>query len=173
LGTALNLAIRSCWQDQAEARYLERPAIVNARMKQTLVALGVFGVMAAVSCGGTPANAGASTIVLKQTDAGKTFNVHGGDTVRVVLVDTYPVPGSSLVWTVSASPAGILKASLENRSPQVRDAGPGRTDTYTAEFVATSAGQAALDAKGATTCEAMAKSGCPDQQFTITVVVGR
>jgi hypothetical protein len=141
-------------------------------MKQTLVALGVFGVMAAVSCGGAAANT-ATTIVFKQADAGKTFNVRGGDTVRLVLVDTYPVPGSSLVWTVAALPAGVLKAGSENRSPQVRDAGPGRTDTYTAEFVAVSAGQATLDAKGATTCEAMAKSGCPDQHFTITVVVGR
>jgi hypothetical protein len=173
VGTALNLAIRSCWQDQGDARYLEPPAIVNALMKQTLVALGVFGVMAAVSCGGSPANQAASTIVLKETDANKTFNVHGGDTVRVVLIDTYPVPGSSLVWTVSASPAGVLKASSQNRSPQVRDAGPGRSDTYTAEFLATSAGQAVLDARGATTCEAMAKSGCPDRQFTITVIVAR
>jgi hypothetical protein len=141
-------------------------------MKQTLVALGVFGVIAAVSCGGAPANA-TTTIVLKQTDAGKTFNVQGGDTVRLVLVDTYPVPGSSLVWTVAATPADVLKAGSQNRSPQVRDAGPGRTDTYTAEFVAVSAGQATLEVKGATTCEAMAKSGCPDQHFTITVVVGR
>jgi hypothetical protein len=141
-------------------------------MKQTLVAVGVFGVMAAASCGGTPATA-VTMIVLTQTDAGKTFNVHGGDTVRVVLVDTYPVPGSSLVWTVGASPAAVLKAGSQNRSPQVRDAGPGRTDTYTAEFIAVGAGQATLDAKGATTCEAMAKSGCPDQHFTITVVVGR
>jgi hypothetical protein len=51
--------------------------------------------------------------------------------------------------------------------------GPGRADTYTADFRAISAGQALLDAKGATTCEAMAKSNCPDQHFTITVVVGR
>ena len=141
-------------------------------MKQTLVALGVFGLMAAVSCGGTPASAG-TTIVLKQTDAGKTFNLHGGDTVRVVLVDTYPVPGSSLVWTVAASPAGVLKAGASSRSAQVRDSGPGRTDTYTAEFLAAGAGQAVLDANGATSCEAMAKSGCPDKHFTITVVVGR
>jgi hypothetical protein len=141
-------------------------------MKQTLVALGVLGLMAAFSCGGNPASAG-TTIVLKQTDAGKTFNVHGGDTVRVVLVDTYPVPGSSLVWTVAASPAGVLKTGAWSRSAQVRDSGPGRTDTYTAEFLAAVAGQAVLDAKGATSCEAMAKSGCPDQHFTITVVVGR
>jgi hypothetical protein len=83
------------------------------------------------------------------------------------------VPGSSLVWTVTASPAGVLKFVSENRSPQVRGTGPGRTDTYTADFLAAGAGQAVLDAKGATTCEAMAKSGCPDQHFTITVVVGR
>lgn len=154
------------------ARYPGRPTTVNSRMKQTLVALGVFGLMAAASCGGTTATAG-TTIVLKQTDAGKTFNVHSGDTVRVVLVDTYPVPGSSLVWTVAASPAGVLKAGAWSRSAQVRDSGPGRTDTYTAEFLAASASRAVLDASGATTCEAMAKSGCPDQHFTITVVVGR
>ena len=156
-----------------DARYLGGSSGVEGLMKQTIVALGVLGLMAGVSCGGAQATSAASTIVLKQADAGKTFNIHGGDTIRVVLVDTYPVPGSSLVWTVSASPAGVLKASAQNRSPQVRDAGPGRTDTYMAEFVATSAGQAVLDAQGATTCEAMAKSGCPDQHFTITVVVGR
>src|SRR5258708_37460606 len=102
-------------------------------MKQTLVVLGVVGAMAAVSCGATPTST-AITIVLKQADAGKTFNVHGGDKVRVELVDASPVPGSSLVWTVTASPAGVLKAGSENRSPQVRDSGPGRPDTYIAEF---------------------------------------
>ncbi|HEY8633880.1 MAG TPA: hypothetical protein VIO34_02850 [Candidatus Dormibacteraeota bacterium] len=63
----------------------------------------------------------------------------------------------------------MLKAGAWSRSAQVRDSGPGRTDTYTAEFLAASAGQAVLDANGV----AMAKSGCPDQHFTITVVVGR
>ncbi|HEY2599413.1 MAG TPA: hypothetical protein VGJ79_13145 [Candidatus Dormibacteraeota bacterium] len=129
--------------------------------------------MTAVSCGGTTPAAAATTVVLHQTDAGKTFNVHGGDTVRIVLIDTYPVPGSSLVWTVTAAPASVLKFVSEIRSPQVRGSGPGRTDTYTADFLAVGAGQAVLDAKGATTCEAMAKSGCPDQHFTITNVVGR
>jgi hypothetical protein len=55
----------------------------------------------------------------------------------------------------------------------VHDSGPGRTDTYTADFTAVSAGQAKLDAKGATSCEAMAKSGCPDQALSFTIVVGR
>jgi hypothetical protein len=141
-------------------------------MKRTLVTLGAFGLMAAVSCGGAPAPASGRTIVLNQTDSGKTFNVRGGDTVRIVLTDNYPVPGSSLVWNVSGSPANVLKAGTVNRSPQVRS-GPGRTDTYTADFLAIGAGQAKLDAKGATTCEAMAKANCPDQAFTITVVVTR
>jgi len=142
-------------------------------LKQTFVALGVLGLVAAVSCGGTPAQPTANTIVLHEADAGKTFNVHGGDTIRVILVDKYPVPGSSLVWTVRASPDSVLKAGGWSRSSQVRDSGPGRTDTYTADFTAVAAGRAKVDAKGATSCEAMAKTGCPDQALGFTVVVGR
>jgi hypothetical protein len=156
-----------------DGRYLGRPSGVDGLMKQPLVALGVFGLMAAVSCGRAAAPSAASTIVLHEADAGKTFNVHGGDTIRVVLVDKYPVPGSSLVWTVLASPDSVLKAGAWSRSDQVRDSGPGRTDTYTADFTAVAAGQAKLDAKGATSCEAMAKSGCPDQALSFTIVVGR
>ena len=141
-------------------------------MKTILGTLGVFGLLAASACGGTPAQAAGSTIVLHETDAGKTFNVRGGDTVRVILTDTYPVPGSSLVWNVAGSPTSVLKPGTVNRTAQLRD-GPGRTDTYTADFVAVGAGQAVLDAQGAKTCEAMQKSSCPDQHFTITVVVGR
>jgi predicted secreted protein len=142
-------------------------------MKGILVTLGVLAIGVAGACGSVPAPAGGTTIVLHQTDAGKTFNVRGGDTVRIVLDDNYPVPGSSLVWTVASSPVTILQPGATTRSPQVRTTGAGRTDTYTADFRAISAGQAVLDAKGASTCEAMAKSSCPDQHFTITVVVGR
>ena len=141
-------------------------------MKTILGAFGVFGILTASACGGAPAAAAGSTIVLHETDAGKTFNVRGGDTVRVILTDTYPVPGSSLVWNVAGSPTSVLKAGPSVRSAQVRN-GPGRTDTYTIDFLAIGAGQAVLKADGAKTCEAMQKSACPDQQFTITVVVGR
>jgi hypothetical protein len=141
-------------------------------MKPILGALGTFGLLAASACGAAPASAGGTTVILHETDAGKTFNLRGGDTVRIVLTDTYLVPGSSLVWEVAGSPASVLKPGAVTRSPQVRN-GPGRTDTYTAEFSAITAGQAVLDAKGATTCEAMAKSNCPDKHFTITVVVAR
>ncbi len=143
-----------------------------ANMKAILVTLGVFVIAASGACGGAPAPASGTTILLHDSDAGKTFNARGGDTVRVILADNYPVPGSSLVWNVASSPASILQAGTVTRSPQVRS-GPGRTDTYTAEFRALTAGQAVLDAEGATTCEAMAKTNCPDQHFTITVVVTR
>jgi hypothetical protein len=156
----------------AAARYLNPASVVTPRMKHTLVTLCLFAVMAVVACGGTPASAGGTTILLHLSDAGKTFNVHGGDTVRIVLDDNYPVPGSSLVWTVTGTPTSVLEPGPWTRSKQV-SSGPGRTDTYTADFHVISAGQAVLDAKGATTCEAMAKSSCPDQHFTITVVVGR
>src|SRR5258708_25753006 len=117
-------------------------------MKQTLVVLGVVGAMAAVSCGSTPTST-AITIVLKQTDAGKTFNVHGGDKVRVELVDTYPVPGSSLVWTVTASPAGLLKAGSAYKSPPGRGSRPGRTDTYHAQVLPLPPAQAVPANQGA------------------------
>ena len=73
----------------------------------------------------------------------------------------------------------ILAWPIENSSIRAAGIGgcgarcPPMGDTYTADFRAITAGQALLDAKGATTCEAMAKSSCPDQHFTITVVVGR
>jgi hypothetical protein len=145
---------------------------VIANVKGILISLGLFVIAAAGACGGVPAPPAGSTVLLHQTDGGKTVSVRGGDTVRVVLDDDYPVPGSSLVWNVASSPTSILQPGAVTRSPQVRN-GPGRTDTYTAEFRAITAGQAVLNASGATTCEAMAKSNCPDQHFAITVVVTR
>jgi hypothetical protein len=76
---------------------------------------------------------GHSQVTVEQTDAGKTFNVHGGDFVRVVLDDNSPVPGSSLGWNVASSPTTVLQPGTVSRTPQVKN-GPRRTDTYTAEF---------------------------------------
>jgi FtsP/CotA-like multicopper oxidase with cupredoxin domain len=152
------------------ARYPNNAASVTADMKTILVALGLLVIAAVSACGATPAPAASTTFLLHQSDAGKTFNVRGGDTVRIILTDNYPVPGSSLKWNVAGAPESVLQPGAVTRSPQVRS-GPGRTDTYTADFLATAAGQAVLSANGATTCEAMAKQNCPDQHFTITVVV--
>jgi hypothetical protein len=48
---------------------------------------------------------------------------------------------------------------------------PVGSDTYTADFLALTSGQALLNAHGTTSCEAMAKASCPDRAFQITVVV--
>jgi hypothetical protein len=141
-------------------------------MQKILVALSGLAVAVICACGGTPAQAGGTTVALGESDAGKTITVRGGDTIHITLEDAYPVPGSSLVWNVGSSASTILQPGATTRSQQVRS-GPGRTDTYTADFLAVGAGQALLDAKGATTCEAMAKAGCPDRQFTVTVMVTR
>jgi hypothetical protein len=125
--------------------------------------------IAAVACGSGPAP-GSRTIDLVEKDAGTTVQVRAGDTVRVQLVESFPVPGSSLVWDVMSSDPAVLSVIKAERTPQARG-GPGGTDTYTAFFSAAVAGQATLTAHGATTCEAMAKQGCPDRNFTVSVVV--
>lgn len=141
-------------------------------MQKIVVVLGVLAAVVICACGGTAPQAPGKTVSLVEADAGKTFTVRGGDTIHITLEDTYPVPGSSLVWNVGSSASTVLQPGATSRSTQARN-GPGRTDTYTADFLAIGAGQAVLDANGATTCEAMAKSNCPDRQFTITVVVTR
>jgi predicted secreted protein len=141
-------------------------------VKNILVGLSILAVAVICACGGTAAQASGKTVLLAEADAGKTFNVHGGDTIHITLQDTYPVPGSSLVWNVGSSASTILQPGVTTRSQQVRN-GAGRTDTFTADFLAVGAGQAQLNATGTTTCEAMAKANCPDHQFTVTVVVTR
>jgi FtsP/CotA-like multicopper oxidase with cupredoxin domain len=141
-------------------------------MQRIPVGLSVLAFAVICACGGTPAQAGGNRVAVVESDAGKTITVRSGDTIRITLEDTYPVPGSSLVWNVGSSATSVLQPGATTRSKQV-SSGPGRTDTYTADFLAAGAGQALLDSKGTTTCEAMAKPNCPDRQFTITVVVTR
>ncbi len=123
------------------------------------------------ACGSATSPAGAgSTVGVSQKDAGRVVQVHVGDTVRLTLDESFPVPGSSLVWVATSSDPSVLAPGAASRSPQVRS-GPGGHDTYTADFVARSGGQSVLQARGTTTCEAMAKQFCPDQFFTINIVV--
>jgi hypothetical protein len=126
--------------------------------------------IAAVACGSAAATPASRTINVVEKDAGTTVQVRAGDTVRVQLVESFPVAGSSLVWDVTSSDPAVLSVIKAQRTPQVRS-GPGGTDTYTAFFSAAGAGQAILTAHGATTCEAMAKQSCPDRDFTVSVVV--
>lgn len=123
----------------------------------------------ASACGGVSAPSTHHTFNLGAQDAGHTVQVQVGDNLVVTLEDNYPVPGSSLVWNVS-SPDAMLGAGPATRSPQVRS-GPGAHDTYTAVFRAMASGQGVLEAHGATSCEAMVKTSCPDRDFTITVVI--
>lgn len=133
------------------------------RLLAAPLALAIF------SCGGA-AISSSRTITLGEKDAGTTIHARVGDTVRLQLVDSFPVPGSSLVWDVTTTDRAVLSVVTTDRTQQVRS-GPGGSDTYTATFNAAGAGQAVLNANGATTCEAMAKQSCPDRNFTITVVV--
>jgi hypothetical protein len=95
--------------------------------------------------------------------------VNVGDTVRVKLVEDRPVPGSSLSWDVTSSLPSVLQAGSVTRNPATMT--PVGSDTYTADFLALTAGQTTLNAHGTTSCEAMAKANCPDRVFEITVVV--
>jgi len=131
-----------------------------------MAALAFAGVMA--SCG-TTSHAAGNTVVLGQQDAGRTVQVKVGDTVRVQLIEDRPVPGSSLKWDVTGSQPSVLQAGAVTRNPATMT--PVGSDTYTADFLALSSGQAMLDAHGTTSCEAMLKTACPDRDFKITVIV--
>jgi hypothetical protein len=116
----------------------------------------------ATATGSTP-----STIVVNQDFAGKTVQAHVGDTIRVQLQESFPLPGSSLVWDVTTSAPSVVKLDKVTRDPAER---PRKgTVAYTADFSASAAGQAKLFARGSQTCEAMPT--CPQKDFTITVVV--
>ena len=126
--------------------------------------------LAILSCGGAAVTPTAHPFTLGEKDAGTTIHARVGDSIRVQLVESFPVPGSSLVWDVTTSDPTVLAVVKTERTPQVRS-GPGGNDNYTATLSAAGAGHALLNAVGATTCEAMVKQSCPDRNFTITVVV--
>jgi protein involved in polysaccharide export with SLBB domain len=136
------------------------------RLAVVLAALAFAGL--AASCGAVTHAAG-GTVELGQQDAGRTVQVNVGDTVRVKLMEDRPVPGSSVTWAVTSSLPSVLKAGSVTRNPAAMT--PVGSDTYTADFLALTGGQALLNAHGITSCEAMAKANCPDRAFEITVVV--
>jgi hypothetical protein len=136
------------------------------RIAVAVAALAFAGLTA--GCGAVTHAAG-STVELGQQDAGRTVQVSVGDTVRIKLVEDRPVPGSSLTWAVTSSLPTVLQAGTVTRNPATMT--PVGSDTYTADFLALTGGQAFLNAHGTTSCEAMAKTNCPDRAFQITVVV--
>jgi predicted secreted protein len=131
----------------------------------------LIGLSAALTfaCGSTAIPAAHSTLVVGEADAGKTVQARVGDAVKVKLQESFPVPGSSLVWDVSSNAPSVLAAGQVTRDPAERPR-IGQV-SYTADFTAAAAGQAQLIARGSTTCEAMTKDGCPNRDFTMTVIV--
>ncbi|HSP08314.1 MAG TPA: hypothetical protein VLU92_01810 [Candidatus Dormibacteraeota bacterium] len=121
------------------------------------------------SCGSMAAPAAPLTHVVGEADAGTTVQARIGDAIEVKLVESFPLPGSSLLWDVSSSAPTVLAAGKVTRDPAERPR-IGQV-AYTAEFSARGQGRAQLIARGSTTCEAMTKEGCPNRDFTITVDV--
>jgi predicted secreted protein len=152
-------------------RYLgpDLTVIYDMSLKTCLRALVAASTVLLFACGSAAAPAAHNTLVLGEADAGRTVQAKVGDTVQVKLQESFPVPGSSLVWEVSSSAPSVLTAGRVTRDPAERPR-IGQV-AYTAEFTAKAGGQAQLIARGSTTCEAMAKEGCPNHDFTITVTV--
>ncbi|HEY1455697.1 MAG TPA: protease inhibitor I42 family protein [Candidatus Dormibacteraeota bacterium] len=124
------------------------------------------GAMLACGTVATPA-AAHTTLTLSQASAGQTVRAKVGDTVAVRLEESFPVPGSALIWDVSTSTPSILRPGRITRDPSAR---PVRgTVAYTAEFTAAAAGQGVVLARGSRSCEAM--PACPGEDFTVTVLV--
>jgi hypothetical protein len=109
-----------------------------------------------------------TALVLKQTDANHNFSISAGSTVQVQLYDQFPVPGSATIWSVTSSNSSVLSLVSEVVPSPLPAAGPA---LYSATFMASSPGVSVLNAHGATTCEAMLKTACPDQDFIITILV--
>lgn len=138
-------------------------------MRRMAVAVAAMAFAGMSACCGTTVHGAGATIVLGEQDGGRTVQVSVGDTVRVTLTETRPVPGSSLAWEVTSSLPSVLRAGSVTRNPATMM--PVGSDTYTADFLAVGSGQAVLDVHGTTSCEAMAKQNCPDRDFKISVVV--
>ena len=139
------------------------------RLKASLRALVGLPVLLLVACGSASTPAAHSTLLVGEADAGKTLHARVGDTVVVKLQEDFPLPGSSLVWDVSSTTPSVLKPGSVTRDPAERPR-IGHV-SYTAVFTAKGAGRAQLLARGSTTCEAMAKPGCPNRDFTVVVEV--
>src|SRR5579872_4106364 len=98
--------------------------------------------MCLLGCGSPAAPAAPQTLVLREADAGGTVQARIGDIIQVKLVESFPVPGSSLVWEVSSSAPSVLTAGKVTRDPAERPL-TGQV-AYTAEFSAKAQGQAQL-----------------------------
>ena len=120
-------------------------------------------------CGAPALGPPSATLTLHQTDFGHRYSVHAGDSVRLDLLDTFPVPGSSVVWNaVSADPSILTRVSSTRATPA---AIAGSEAQYVAVFRAVKPGKATIQAVGTARCEAMNPAFCPQPAGSITITI--
>lgn len=138
-------------------------------MKRPLIA----GLVGLVACGapGHPNHDSVPppAVVLHESDFGRTITLAVGQEIRLQLIDARPVPGSSTTWDASSSLPAVLEVTNQVHE-RTAAAGDG---SYVATLVARAPGSAAIDVRGLTTCEAMAKTSCPDRTAVIAVRIVR
>lgn len=138
-------------------------------MRITALAFCALAALGLAACGARAVRLAHAHIQLHQSDDGRTIGVRSGDTIELVLVESRPVPGSGTVWTASSTDQRVLSLTSAHRDPAKIT--PVGSDSYIADFHAAAAGRAGIQAMGATSCEAMVKSACPDRSFSVTIDV--
>jgi predicted secreted protein len=138
-------------------------------MKLTRLSFAIVppGVLALSAC--TVFAASAAQLTLHQQDFGHQYAVHVGDTVKVDLLDTFGVPGSSTVWSADTSDASVLSRITTTR--ETPSSMMGSQAHYVATFKAQKAGVATIEMVGTARCEAMNPAFCPQPRGTIAITV--
>jgi len=115
------------------------------------------------------ASAPQPVLTLHGQDSGRGVAVHQGDTVKLDLLDTFPVPGSSVIWTADTSDASVLARVSNSRETPAGIAHS--LAHYTAVFRALKQGTAAIRMTGVARCEAMNPAACPQPSGSIAVTI--
>lgn len=127
------------------------------KLTRLKVAVLVPGLLALSACAAVAASQ--SELTLHRQDAGRRYTVHVGDTVRIDLLDTFGVPGSSTVWQADTSNPSVLSRLTTSRQmpPSIMNS----QGHYIATFRAQKSGEAIIKLVGAASCEAMNPAFCP------------
>lgn len=136
----------------------------SLHLRSTLLAACVIVLSACAAFAGAP-----SELTLHQQDAGHQYKIHVGDTVKLDLLDSFGVPGSSVTWNADSSNAIVLSRTSTNRETPNRLFGS--TAHYVATFRAQKAGSATIEMVGTARCEAMNPAFChqPSESIAVTV----
>ncbi|GAC1479262.1 MAG: hypothetical protein PVSMB9_02650 [Candidatus Dormibacteria bacterium] len=121
------------------------------------------------ACGAVVLGAPNPPLTLHQRDFGHSYSIHAGDSVRLELVDTFPVPGSSVVWNAdSADPSILTRVAATRGTPSsIANSKAG----YVVVFKAIKSGQATIEAVGTASCEAMNPAFCPQPSGSIAITI--